>query len=86
MTVVQVTHRLDEIYNANRVIILEAGTISWEGTLLMFLAKPEKILNHMNFEKPSLSVLIEELSVKGVLNCPPDTDAEKLADIICQLK
>lgn len=86
MTVVQVTHRLDEIYNANRVIILEAGIISWEGTLPMFLAKPEKTLNQMNFEKPSLSVLIEELSAKGVLNCPPDTDAEKLADIICQLK
>ena len=84
MTVVQVTHRLDEIYNADRVVIVESGKISWMGTVSEFLSKTEKELNNMNFEKPALSVLIEELSHNGVLDCPPDTDAEKLADILCQ--
>ena len=84
ITVVQVTHRLDEIYNADRVVIVESGKISWMGTVSEFLSKTEKELNNMNFEKPALSVLIEELSHNGVLDCPPDTDAEKLADILCQ--
>ncbi|HPJ25166.1 MAG TPA: ATP-binding cassette domain-containing protein [Synergistaceae bacterium] len=42
MAVVNITHRLEEIWDSERIVVLEKGKILWEGTPLEFLRASRK--------------------------------------------
>ncbi len=79
VTIVQVTHRLDEILAADRVVVLDVGKISWQGTVAEFLEKSETELRTMNFAKPPIAVLRDALIERKII--PAATKAE-----ICEIK
>lgn len=84
-TIVQVTHRLDEILNSDRTVILKNGQISWQGKTADFLSIPENELRRMGFVKPPISVLKEELVKSGII--PESTKAEigEIREKLCLL-
>ena len=74
LTIVQVTHRLDEIIGADRVVILEDGRVGWSGGSDEFLSQSAAKLRAMNFHKPKISILRDELAARGLI--APGTEAE----------
>ena len=85
-TVVQVTHRLDEILNSDRTVVIKDGQIYWQGKTDEFLSIPENVLMAMGFAKPPVAVLKEELTKNGTI--PPSTrsDIGEIKEKLCLLK
>jgi energy-coupling factor transport system ATP-binding protein len=83
-TVVQVTHRLEEIAEADRVVVLEAGKSAWSGTPNAFLSKPEEELDAMGFEKPPLAVLRDELAARGAIPGTTLPTAAAIRSALCR--
>lgn len=71
VTIVQVTHRLEEITAADRVLVLEGGLLLWQGSPGEFFAMPDDFYASMSFARPALAVLRDSLSAAGVI--PADT-------------
>lgn len=84
LTIVQVTHRLEEIIGADRVIVLQNGNIVWDGIPDDFLALPEEAIMKMNFEKPSIAVLRDELVSRGIVAPSTAPEAESLKEALCR--
>lgn len=74
LTIVQVTHRLDEIIGADRVLILKDGRVGWSGGTDEFLTQSAEQLRALNLRKPKISVLRDELVARGLI--PRGTRAE----------
>lgn len=87
-TVVQVTHRLDEILNSDRTIVLKEGQISWQGNTDVFLSGSEKELRDMGFAKPPVAVLKEELVKSRLIPASTRSDIGEIKEKLClsQLK
>jgi len=73
LTIVEVTHRLDEIRGADRVIVLADGVISTDVSAKEFFKKSEAELLAMNLAKPPLDRLHERLVLDGLI--PAETAA-----------
>lgn len=84
VTIVQVTHRLDEILSADRAVVLEAGKISWQGTVTDFLQKSETELRMMNFTKPPIAVLRDALADKKIIPALTKAEVQEIRKILCQ--
>lgn len=83
-TIISVTHDMDEVLNADKVIILNNGKIVKSG-------EPENIFKDKNFltsiklDTPFISNIIYELNKKGI-NISNTFDEERLINDLCQLK
>lgn len=62
MTVVQVTHRLEDVRDADRVLVLSAGQWAWQGTKDEFWDRAESL----GFELPPLPALARRMKKKGL--------------------
>lgn len=84
MTIVQVTHRLEEIIAADRVAVIEKGLLIWQGTPADFFKQPAEFFRSMGFALPPLAVLRYELVERGVI--PEETlpDIDEIREAICQ--
>ncbi len=83
ITIVLVTHRLEEIVNADRVIVLDHGRIEWQGTPDELFCR--KNINSSAFlEVPPILRLREHLAVAGLI--PSDTApvADGITRAICR--
>jgi energy-coupling factor transport system ATP-binding protein len=83
-TIVYITHNLEELHDADRIIVMEKGKIMLEG-------EPESIfsdisLQTLGFDLPSLIELAETLKTHGVI-IPWEKTAspQSFAEEICQL-
>jgi len=83
LTIVQVTHRLDEISGADRVLLLEDGAFTWSGTPEELFAQPEDALREMNFEKPPVAILRDELVKSGIIPIGTKADISSIRERIC---
>lgn len=83
LTIVQVTHRLEEISGADVVVVLENGVFVWRGTPEELLAQPEEALREMNFEKPPVAVLRDDLAKNGVIPWSTRADILSIRDKLC---
>ena len=83
-TIVQVTHNLDEIVCSDRVVVLEAGQIVWQGTPEVFLAKSTEELRAMNFAKPAIAVLRDRLIKMKILQDSVKSEVKAIKDALCQ--
>jgi energy-coupling factor transport system ATP-binding protein len=84
ITVVQVTHNLDEISYADRVILLNEGIITWRGGAQEFLAQSSAALSKINFEKPSISILRDELVNRGIIPETAKADVMSIKRELCR--
>lgn len=85
VTIVEVTHRLEEIRCADRAIVLENGRISCDMPAREFLNKSAAELAYMHLMKPPVERFAEKLRAEGIIaDCRP-ADAASLTEELCRL-
>ena len=81
-TIVEVTHRLDEIRGADRVVVLEDGRISLDVPAKDFFKKSEEELRAMNLSKPPLDRLAEYLTNDGLIPADTEVSVESIGEML----
>lgn len=82
ITIIHITHYMEEAINADRVIVMEAGKIALEGTPREVFVKVEE-LKELGLDVPQITELAFELRKEG-LNIPPDLlTAEEMVKVLC---
>lgn len=82
ITVITITHYMNEATKADRVIVLDDGKILMDGTPAEIFAQPEKLRN-AGLDVPQCSALVESLKDLGI-NIDGDCYTTSLcADLIC---
>lgn len=85
ITVVWITHFMDEAARADRVVVMENGKIALDGSPRQVFSQVEKI-NSLGLETPEMMRLAHELRREG-LHFPEDVmTVEEMAVEICRLK
>ena len=83
ITIILITHFMDEVLDADRVIALDGGKIVMEGTPKQIFAQADKV-RQIGLDLPIISDLAHQLNQRG-FNLDVDVfDVEKLGDEICQ--
>lgn len=81
-TILQVTHRLDEITDADRVVALKHGNLRWQGMPDEFLSLDEELLAGMGFEKTPAAKLRDSLSARGKLSASTKPEAKSIFEAL----
>jgi energy-coupling factor transport system ATP-binding protein len=68
MTMIQITHRMDETVFASRVVVLSSGCVAWDGIAADFW---DGAYLYFDFEEPPELALYRELRSRGLV--PPGT-------------
>ena len=84
VTIIEVTHRLQEIRCADRVLLLDNGLISADMAARDFLKKSAAELRGLGLAKPPLETLAEKLMIEKELNEARPLTAENVKEIICR--
>ena len=83
VTVLSITHYMEEVVNADRVIVLENGKIALSGTPKQIFSQKEEI-KRLGLELPLSAVIAEKLREKGLdLSTEILTEAQ-LAEELCK--
>ncbi len=83
ITILAITHYMNEAAKADRVIVLDDGQILTEGTPAQIFAKPE-LLKKAGLDVPQCSALVYELEKMGVSLEGDCYRADLCADLICE--
>lgn len=83
MTIIQVTHRLEEIVGADRVIVVEKGVFMWQGTPKMFFQQQPELFCTIGLVRPSLMVLRDELAGRGIVQQDALPDISRIREALC---
>lgn len=84
LTVISITHDIDEAANADRVLILNHGKIIDEGTPQKIFSQPDQ-LQQIGLDSPYTAKLITALSKRGITVGKPYMNDEELIKWIQQL-
>lgn len=85
MTILHITHYMDELIDADRIIVMDKGKIILEGKPKEIFSNVEK-LKEIGLDVPVMTSLTHELNELG-FDLPNDLlSIEETADAICQLK
>lgn len=84
LTIVQVTHKLEEIREAERAVVLEHGHFIWDGTPDELFMLPNERLSAMGFEKPPIARLRDGVIAAGLAEAPVRPDAESIFKALCR--
>jgi energy-coupling factor transport system ATP-binding protein len=85
ITIVLITHFMEEAVDADRVVVMENGKIMIEGTPREVFSRVKE-LKKLGLDVPEMTELSYELRESGV-NIPEDVlTIEEMVDAICQLK
>lgn len=84
ITVIWITHYMDEAMHADRVIVLDQGRILSDGTPHEVFSHPEK-LQQASLTLPAVSQLVRCLAEAGVPIATDITDAKALTEALCRL-
>lgn len=84
ITVIAITHYMDEIVDADKVFVLNGGTLAAQGTPEKIFADREK-LKGFGLEIPLSAFIAEKLAEKGVINGKGILTQEQLAEALCKL-
>ena len=83
ITVITITHYMNEAVKADRVVVLDDGEIVMDGTPAQIFANPER-LRQAGLDVPQCSALIEELKAMGIDIDGDCYSTELCADLICK--
>jgi energy-coupling factor transport system ATP-binding protein len=82
MTLVQITHRLEEILDATRAVVLKKGQIEWEGELPQLFEKAERF-QEWGLEIPPLVRLTGLLKQRKILPASCLPSVRELLENLC---
>lgn len=83
ITVITITHYMNEAAKADRVVVLDDGAILMDGTPAEIFAHPEK-LRKAGLDVPQCSALIEELRAMGIELEGDCYSTSLCAELICK--
>lgn len=83
MTIVHITHYMDEIVDADRVIVMENGKIVMEGTPRIIFSQIEK-LKKLRLDVPQITELAFELNKEGILLDRDILTVDEMVNKLCQ--
>lgn len=85
ITIVLITHYMDEAVQADRVIVMDEGKIELEGTPRDVFPKVE-LMKKIGLDVPQVTELAYELNKAGVNISTNVLSIEEMVDALCQLK
>ena len=85
VTIILITHYMEELIGADRIIIMNQGKIVSEGTPRDIFREPEK-LRQLRLNVPEVVEIAEGLREAGLAIEADVLSAEELVDALCQLK
>ena len=85
VTIVEVTHRLEEIRESDRVVVLDGGRIVCDMDTRRFLSKSASELASMGLMKPPLESFAETLKKEGFISEDCPAVAETIEKELCRL-
>lgn len=65
ITIVLITHYMEEIIHADKVFVMDKGRVAMEGTPREIFSKVER-LKHLRLDVPQVTLLVYELKQKGL--------------------
>ncbi|MCI5622901.1 energy-coupling factor transporter ATPase [Anaerostipes sp.] len=84
ITIIMVTHHMEEVLFANRIIVMDHGKIAMDGTSKEVFPHVEK-MKELGLEVPYATELSYELRKEGVPLSDTITTREELVEELCQL-
>ena len=84
VTVILITHYMEEIIHADRVFVMDKGSIAMEGTPKEIFSQVEK-LKELRLDVPQVTLLAYELQQKGLALPDGILTAEELADAVLEV-
>ena len=85
VTVILITHYMEEIIHANRVFVMDEGKIAMEGTPREIFSQVER-LKELRLDVPQVTLLAYELKKRGVKLPDGILTIKELADALTDLK
>ena len=85
VTVILITHYMEEIIHADRVFVMDKGSIAMEGTPKEIFSQVER-LKELRLDVPQVTLLAYELKKKGLALPDGILTAEELADAVFKSK
>ena len=83
VTVILITHYMEEIIHADKVFVMENGGIAMEGTPREIFSQVEK-LKALRLDVPQVTLLAYELQKRGIALPDGILTIEELADALCR--
>ena len=85
VTVIAITHYMEEVVSADRVFVLDDGVIALTGTPREIF-KEKKVIKSLGLELPSASYIASKLKEKGVKIEGEILTEKELSEALCKLK
>lgn len=85
MTIIHVTHYMDEAVHADRIIVMDEGQIVLEGTPKQVFSKVEALKN-IGLDVPQVTLLSYELNKLGFDISSENLTVDEMVSNLCQLK
>jgi energy-coupling factor transport system ATP-binding protein len=85
ITVVLITHYMEEIIHANKVFVMDKGKIAMEGTPREIFSQVEK-LKELRLDVPQVTLLAHELKKSGLPLSDGILTIEELTDALVRVK
>lgn len=85
ITIIHITHYMDEALYADRVLVMDAGKVVMEGLPREVFRQRERLVE-LGLDVPPLGKLSEALEKAGVPVRPDALTVEELVDELCRLK
>lgn len=85
MTIIHITHFMDEAVHADRILVMDNGEVVLEGTPKFVFSQVEK-LKKIGLDVPQVTLLSYELKNMGFPISPENLTVDELVKNICQLK
>lgn len=84
ITVILITHYMEEIVHADRVFVMEGGRVALEGTPREIFSQVEK-LKSLRLDVPQVTLLAHELRRRGIDLPEGILTGRELADALCAI-
>ena len=84
ITVILITHYMEEVVDADKVIVMDKGNVVMEGTPVEVFSQVEKLKSY-RLDVPQVTLLAHELQKKGVQIPSGILKMDELVEILCRL-
>lgn len=85
ITVVLITHYMDEAAQADRVVVIDGGSVVLEGNPKQVFSNVEK-MKSLGLDVPQVTEIVYELNKKGFNLDKEILNVDEMVDALCQLK
>ncbi len=83
MTLVSITHRMEEILRCDRCVVLNGGSIVWEGSPLVLFRDEDQRLGQWGLEIPPLVAVWKGLVESGIISGEAPPVLEEMVSALC---